>query len=380
MTAGEIAIVAAEASGDRIAALVARALLARGHRVHGLAGPAARAAGVQILADSARLGAMGLGDAAFHLPALASAVARLLARAVRRPPAAAILVNATELNQRLGRLLRARGIRVIWCVAPQVWAWRRGRINAVRGAMDRLAVILPFEEALWREAGVDARYVGHPAMEAKRIPRADLRARLGIRGDCRAIAVLPGSRAGEVKRLADPLAAAAARLIADGSAAAARMILAPGLDTRAAAIAEAIADRHGIEVTRGDPAEGAAPILGAFDAALCASGTASLEAAIAGCAPIVAYRLDRLSFAIARRLVRTPHIALPNVILGRRAFPELLQDEATPARIAAAGRDLLDRPGDTRAFAEEIRAALRPPSPATFGERVARLLDRDEAP
>jgi lipid-A-disaccharide synthase len=370
-----VAIVAGEASGDRIAALAARVILARGEPVFGIGGPACRVAGVEIVEGAERLAAMGVTDAVARLPALARALARLFDRARRSPPRAALLVNFTELNQRLGRLFRALGVRVLWCVAPQVWAWRPGRLHALRGAVDRLAVILPFEEALWRGAGVDARYVGHPSLDVPCPPRAELRARLGIDGEALAVAVLPGSRAGEIARLAAPLAEAAALLTADGTAHAARMILAPGLDPRARGLAEAIARREGVDPVDGDAEHGAAPLLGAFDAVLCASGTASLEAALAGAAPVVAYRLDPLSFAVARRLLRTPHIALPNVLLGRRAFPELVQGDVTPEAIASAARDLLARPADARSLADELRARLAPPSPLSFGERVAALLD-----
>jgi lipid-A-disaccharide synthase len=367
----EVLVVAGEPSGDRIAALVVRALAAHGIGAFGIAGPAARAAGVEIVADATSLAAMGLADVAARLPDLAGSVARLFARVRRDPPRAALLVNFTELNQRLGRLLRARGTRVLWCVAPQVWAWRPGRIAALHDAVDRLAVILPFEEALWQRAGYDARYVGHPSLDLPARDRAALRADLAIDAHARAVAVLPGSRAGEVLRLARPLAEAAALLAKEGAAA--RMILAPGLDPRARAAAIAAARAADLTVIEGDPDHGAAPLLGAFDVALCASGTASLEAALAAAAPVVAYRLDPLAFALARRLVRTPHIALPNVLLERRAFPELLQDEVTPSRIAAAARVLLaDRAAERTAA--ELHRVLAPPSAAPFGARVADLL------
>jgi lipid-A-disaccharide synthase len=370
----EVLVVAGEASGDRIAALAAAVLVARGARCFGVGGPACRAAGLEIVADTAGLGAMGLADVVVALPALAAAGARLLARTRRAPPRAALLVNFTEGNQRLGRLLRARGTRVLWCVAPQVWAWRAGRIQALHGAVDRLAVILPFEEALWRDAGYDARYVGHPALDAPAVDRDVLRARLGLGRDARAVAVLPGSRVGEALRLARPLCEAAARLVADGSVDAARLLLAPGLAPRARAVAEAAARAAGVAVVEGDPVHGAAPLLGAFDVSLCASGTASLEAALAAAAPVVAYRLDPLAHAVARRLVRTPHIALPNVLLERRAFPELLQREVTAPRLAEAARGLLARPDEARRLAAELRARLGPPSPASFGHRLADLL------
>ncbi len=370
-----VLIVAGEASGDRIASLAARALAARGASLFGLGGPACRAAGVELVADGSGLGAMGLRDVVERLPRLASALVRLLDRVRRRPPRAALLVNATELNQRLGPLLRRAGVRVLWCVAPQVWAWRPRRIEALRGACDRLAVILPFEEALWRRAGYDARYVGHPSLDVPERPRDELRAALGIAGDATAIAVLPGSRAGEVRRLVDPLSAAAAQLVRSGAATTARMIVARGMEARAAALARESADRAGIPVIEGDPEHGAAPLLGAFEAALSASGTASLEAALAGAAPVVTYRMDRLSFAVARRLVRTPHIALANVLLGRRAYPELVQDDVTPARIADAARALLDRRDASLAAASELHATLSIPGGASFGERVATSLE-----
>ena len=375
MSEREVLIVAGEASGDRIASLAAHALAQRGASLFGLGGPACRAAGVALVADGSSLGAMGLGDVATRLPRLASAVLRLLARVRRRPPRAALLVNATELNQRLGPLLRRAGVRVLWCVAPQVWAWRPRRIEALRGACDRLAVILPFEETLWKQAGYDARYVGHPSLDVPHLPRNDLRIALGIDRDATAVAVLPGSRAGEVRRLAEPLCAAATRLLRGGEATTARMIVARGMDPRAAALAVEIAGRAGIPVIEGDPDHGAAPLLGVFDVTLCASGTASLEAALAGAAPVVTYRLDRLSFAVARRLVQTPHIALPNVLLGRRAYPELVQDEVTEARIEGAARDLLQRRAASHAAASELHAQLTVAGPASFGERVAASLE-----
>lgn len=369
-----VLVVAGEASGDRIAGLAAAALARGGVRCFGIGGPACRAAGVETIADTGRLGAMGLGDVAGRLPAIAAAGLRLLARVRHAPPRAALLVNFTELNQRLGRLLRARGTRVLWCVAPQVWAWRAGRLRTLHGAVDRLAVILPFEEGLWRGAGYDARYVGHPALEAPAEDRGVVRGRLGIAAGARAVAVLPGSRAGEVRRLAGVLCEAAARLVAEGSVDAARVILAPGLEARARGIAEAAARAAGIAVVGGDAAHGAAGMLGGFDVSLCASGTASLEAALAGAAPVVAYRMDGLAFAVARRLVRTPHIALPNVLLGRRAFPELVQDEVTVGRVAEAARGVLGRSGEAPGLAEELRGGLVLQGRVPFGERVAGMM------
>jgi len=363
----EVLVVAGEASGDRIAALVARALAAHGVRCAGVGGAACRAAGVETFADTRELSAMGLADVAARLPVLAGALLRLAERVRRAPPRAALLVNFTELNQHLGRALRARGTRVLWCVAPQVWAWRPGRLQALRGATDRLAVILPFEQALWRDAGYDAVYVGHPSVGGSAPAPAPPSPR-------RALAILPGSRAGEIARLAAPLTEAGASLLASGAVTSACVLVAPGLASPSRLHLAMLARRAGLPLADAPAEGGATSLLAGFDASLCASGTASLEAALAGASPVVAYRLDRLAYAVARRLVRTPHIALPNVLLGRRAFPELVQGEVTPARLAASALPLLaDRPASLR-LAAELGAILAPPSPAPFGDRVAELM------
>ncbi len=368
MSAPEVLVVAGEPSGDRIAAAAASALASRGVRCFGLGGPACARAGVRLEADAVGTAAMGLGDVAVRAPAIAAAAARIAAAVRRSRPRAALLVSFTELNAVVGRVLRARGVPVLWCVAPQVWAWRAGRLRTLRGALDRLAVLFPFEEALWRGAGFDARYVGHPSVEAVGAARTS---------PTRAAAVLPGSRPGEVRRLASPLCEAAARLCAGGSIDRAALLLAPGLPASAEEVARAAAARFDVPVTETAPGAGAAPRLSSFDVALTASGTASLEAALAGAAPVVAYRIGRIAFALARRLVRVRDVALPNILLGRRAFPELLQEAAAAGPIAEAARALLDGPvasGEALAWTRELGAILAPPSPEPFGERVAALV------
>jgi len=368
-------VVAGEASGDRIAAEVLRALGSAEVRAFGIGGRGCRAAGMETLAETSDVAAMGTLDVLRKAPALGRSIASLIERVRRDPPRAALLVNFTELNARLGRALRRRGTRVLWAVAPQVWAWRAGRIRTLHDAVDTLAVVLPFEEPLWRDAGYDARFVGHPSAEAPRLPREVARARLGL-GSGRVACVLPGSRAGEITRLAPLFCEAASILMARGDVDEARVLVAPWLDARARGELEREARRAGVGITEADAAHGASPLLGAFDLALCASGTACLEAALAGLPTVIGYRVDPLTYALARRLVRTPHIGLPNVLLGRRAYPELLQDEATGRSFAAAAASLLQDEPKARAAADarELRELLRPPGPGTFGARVASLL------
>ncbi len=369
-------VVAGEASGDRIAAEVLRALGGAHVRAFGVGGRGCRAQGMETLADTSDVAAMGTLDVFRTLPALGQTIKELFRRVRESPPRAALLVNFTELNARLGRALRRRGTRVLWVVAPQVWAWRAGRIRGLHDAVDRLAVVLPFEEPLWRNAGYDARFVGHPSVEVERFSRERARDALGLGGG-RAVAVLPGSRAGEITRLAGHFCEAASILRARGDVEEARVLAAPWLDARARGVLEQAARRFGLKVAVADAEHGASPLLGAFDLALCASGTACLEAALAGLPTVIGYRVDPLTYALARRLVRSPHIGLPNVLLSRRAFPELLQDEATGPSLAAAASALRVEENLERAEADarELRVILAPPGPGTFGARVAALLD-----
>lgn len=364
-------VVAGEASGDRIAASVVRALRSE-HRelvVWGLGGAALEAEGAELLANLRHTTGMGTTELSSRLPALVRAIARLELSILRQPPRVALLVDATELNLRLGRQLRRMGTRVLYCVAPQLWAWRPGRLPRLRQAVDRLAVVLPFEEALFRAGGIDACYVGHPALDAPPLPGDLARSKLGL-GPGKAIALLPGSRPHEVRATLPTMIDALSLL----PSSAARLFLAPSLDATTRAFAETHAARAGIPTVSVDPHAGASPYLSAFDAAVVASGTATLECALAGTPPLTVYRVSRLTAFFARRLLRTPHVALPNILLGERRFPELLQDRFTPQAVADELSRLLADPDGHRRSAEELRTILRPGQEGTLGERAASLL------
>ena len=363
-------VVAGEASGDRAAAAVV------GHlpsvRAFGLGGPALASRGVELASDLRASTALGFGEAMARAWSIAQAW-RLLGKAIReKRPRAALLVDYTEFNARLASKLRAGGVPVVWYGAPQVWAWRSQRAAAFRDRVDRMAVILPFEEKLWRAAGVDAYYVGHPSMEIPMLGRDAARGTLGMTPYADAVAILPGSRPHEVRRLLEPMLDAYERVRSDRASVDARVLVASSLDhaTRAWMVA-ACAARH-VSLFDVDPHTGALGVLGGFQASLCASGTASLEAALAGAIPVVAYRVGLTTEVAARALLSTPHVALPNVLLGRKAFPELLQRDATASRIAAALADVLDRRDEFLTSCHEVKTVLgeaRTPSTA-----VARLL------
>jgi lipid-A-disaccharide synthase len=379
-TAGAVLLVSGEASGDRIAAGIARDLAAGGVRCFGMGGAASAASGVEIVADIRRSAAMGFTEVAARLPALALSFARLSVRMRGERPRAAVLVNYTEYNLLMGRRLRKMGVPVLWCVAPQVWAWRPARKAKVARAVDRMAVILPFEEAIWRKAGVDAHYVGHPALDGAQPSRSEARSRLGVDHAGPLVALLPGSRAHEARRLAPPMLAAIELLKKSLPHARARLLAAGSLDPRTLSWLRSEAKRSEVEVLEVDPREGASSHLAAFDAALVASGTATLESALAGATPVVVYRLSRVTAALARRMLRTPHVALPNVILGGPHYPELLQDQVEPRAMARHIEQVLDRRDAFVEKAGELRQRMSwsargsRPDGATSSQRVASLL------
>jgi lipid-A-disaccharide synthase len=340
----ELLVVCGEPSSDRAAAKVVAHL--PNARAFGLVGPACEAAGVEPLVPPERSAALGVLDVALRAGRIARAMASVRRAIDERKPAAALLVNYTEFNARLLAPLRRAGVRVVWYAAPQIWAWRPRRGTAIARGCDAMAVILPFEEALWRERGANARYVGHPALEIARRDRDPLRAELGLVGS--ALAILPGSRPAEVRRLLPAMIEAA-------SGREARVLLTRALDAKTRAwAAQRCIDMPIVETSAH---EGAAAVLGAFDVALCASGTASLECALAGVPPVVAYRVDPVAAFVAKHALTTKHVGLPNVLLGRRAFPELLQDDARADRMRAE-LGAIERDARAREACEEVRALL----------------------
>lgn len=363
----ELLVVAGEASGDRAAAHVVARLLeslqARNRKVDvfGLGGGALQAQGAELVADLRELTALGIGEVASKLGPIALAHARLVKLAEKRRPRAALLVNYTEFNVHLAKRLHANGIRVLWYVAPQVWAWRRERIDSIRKVIDRMAVILPFEEALWRSHGVDAHYVGHPSREVTSLARGPARAALGLTPYAPTIAILPGSRPHEVAAHLPVMLEAYESVRRDRASIDARVLIAASLDTRTREKAESLARALRIGIFRVDAYLGAMPVLGAFDAALCASGTATLEASLAHAVPVVAYHVGLLTELAARVFVKTPYLALPNVLLGRQAFPEVVQRDLRPDKLAAALADVLDRKSELVRSCVEVERVLGPP-------------------
>jgi lipid-A-disaccharide synthase len=328
-------VVAGEASGDAMAAPVVARL---GLPTFGLGGSALRAAGAELCGDLSQFTAMGFGAVVGRSPLITLAAIRIVREVRRRDPAVALLVGYSEFNRLLGAWLRTRGVRVLWYGAPQIWAWRSGRAASIAAACDRMAVILPFERELWQRHGVDAHYVGHPVLERSAPTRSEVRERFGLTPYAEYVALLPGSRPHELQQHLRPMVLAAGLIRAERGALDARVILAPSLDVKTRQFARRWSSSLGVSVL-----ETTAPaVLPAFDVAIAASGTVTLECAVAAVPPVIVYKTPPLTHWMARRLVRVPHVGLPNILLGARVFPELLQDQVTPERMGAACTRLLE--------------------------------------
>ncbi|MBM4218724.1 MAG: lipid-A-disaccharide synthase [Gammaproteobacteria bacterium] len=342
-----IGLVAGESSGDNLGAALIEAIAARapGTRFVGVAGPRMQAAGCERVADAHELAVMGLFEVLHHLPRLLSLRRRVRAVMRELKPDVFVGIDAPEFNLGLAADLHEAGLRTVQYVSPQVWAWRRGRAGRMARYLDLVLCLLPFEQAVYDEAGLAAIFVGHPlADQLPLTPDAgSARRELGIEPEARVVAILPGSRTGEVARLADDFAGTAAWLAARR----------PGV-AFVAALADA-ATRATFEVALRRRAPGVAvrvvegqtqAALNAADVVLVASGTATLETLLCKRPMVVAYRLGGLTAFLLRGLglLKAPFFAQPNLLAGRQVVPELAQGEVTPERLGAELERWLDAP------------------------------------
>lgn len=355
MTEPVLLVAAGEASGDAMAA----AVLARlGVPATGMGGPAL-GAHAELIVRYDRMAAMGLGPVLRMAPHLAAAFARLWAEARRFRPRAALLVGFSEFNLRLGRRLRTLGVRVLWYAPPQIWAWRPERGPRAVLACDAMAVVLPFELAPWQELGALAVYVGHPALELERPDRTLARHRMGLGPGDRLVAVLPGSRAHEVTRLLPTLLSAVQRLRQRQPCLQAHWFVAPSLPAEVISWAAEQARRAQVGVTAISVG-----LLPAADVALVCSGTATVECALCNVPPVVVYRTGAVAAAAARALVRVSMVGLPNLVLGERVFPELLQRAVSAPRVAECAERILQEPELHQRACQRVWHALAGPAGA----------------
>jgi len=387
-----IALVAGEASGDNLGAALMAAIRERvpGARFVGIPGPRMREAGCEALASSDELALMGLAEILRHLPRLIRLRRRMVRELVARTPAVFIGIDAPEFNLGLAKKLKSRGIATVQYVSPQVWAWRQGRVRGIAAACDRILCLLPFEPAFYAAHGVNARFVGHPLADQFPLEpdRAAAREALGIAPAAKVVAILPGSRLGEVSRLAAPFIATAAWLRARRAD---LQFVAP-----LATVATRVCFETELEAARrSDPAGAASAaaltikvldgqsrlVLAAADVVLLASGTATLETLLTRRPMVVAYKLAPLTAFLLRRLglVKVQYFAQPNLLVGREVVPEFFQEAVTPEALGAAVLRWLEQPADLAALEDSfatVHRELRRGGAGLAAEAVLELLPR----
>jgi lipid-A-disaccharide synthase len=342
-----IGIVANEVSGDMLGAAVVRELRRRmpDARFVGVAGPRMQQAGCETLVDMERLSVMGLTEVIRHLRELLRIRRELARHFLAHRPDVFIGVDAPDFNLGLERQLRSAGIHTVHLVSPTVWAWRAGRVKGIRRAVDLMLCIFPFEEEFLRRHGVPARYVGHPL--ADEIPlsvdRAAARAALGLPVEGQVIAILPGSRAGEVENLAQPFLRTAVRCHEERPG---LRFVTPLVNARLRRIFEAAVAREaqGLPITLVDGRS--RDVLAASDVVLTASGTATLEGLLLKRPMVVGYRVHPITYHLVKqlRLVKVPYVAMANLLAGRGLAPEFIQGRCRPDLLAPALLALLDDP------------------------------------
>ena len=332
---------AGEASGELYAAGVVSRLrqIYPGASFSGCAGPRLRALNVRPVVDAAALSVVGLAEVLRHLPRIHREYRKLVRFAAAHRPHAALLADSPDFHLRVARHLKRLGVPVFYLVAPQVWAWRPGRVKLIRALVDKLFCLFPFEESWFRDRGVDATYIGHPlaALVRRQTPREEFFERHGLIKDRKTVVLLPGSRAGEVQRHVPALIETAARL-RQKFALNVVLATAPGFPSeRALATFREPLRALSIQVIENETWDG----IGHAELALAASGTVTIEAAVLGTPMVTFYKVNPLSWWAGRRLVKVPFLSMVNLIAERQIVPELIQDEMTPARLAGAAEELL---------------------------------------
>lgn len=376
---------AGEASGDLYASELALELLRRRPqlRLFGCAGPRMRSAGVRAVVRAESLAVVGLVEVVAHIPRIYREFRKLLAAARRDPPAVAVLTDSPDFHLRVARKLHARGVPVIYLVAPQVWAWRKDRLPLMRRVLTRLLCIFPFEESFFLQHGVNARYIGHPL--ARRIrastAREEFFREFGLQPGVPLVVLLPGSRRGEALRHLPHLVGAAA-LMAEQSPV--QFVLPASANTGQAFFEEHIFRERktfsAIQVIEGRSWDAIAHA----DLALAASGTVTVECALLGTPLVTFYKVSQLSWYLGKLLVRVPFYSMVNLIAGRRLVPELMQRECHAQGLAAAATRLLQDDGareSMRAGLAQVRAVLQSDRDPieTAADEVMRILALVEA-
>lgn len=367
--------VAGELSGDAHGGALLSALGTRlpGLEAWGIGGPRMREAGLQPEFPLEVMQVHGLLEVVRHLPRLYRVLWRLEATLDARRPDALLLIDYPGFNLKLAAAARRRGIPVFFYCSPQVWAWRGGRIRSIARAVDHMIVLFPFEAELYRQAGVRASFLGHPlvGLEAEEAEVDALRERLGLGAEETVVAVMPGSRPSELQRNLPVLLESIRRIQARGYAA--RFLL-PLAGTLHPEQARAMVRESGAPVEVLEHAF--LPLLKLAHLGLVASGTATLQVAMAGIPFLVVYRVSPLTFFLARRFAYVQHIAMVNILARREVVPELLQADFTPERVADAFLALAGDPArQARLRADLLATTAQLGEPGAYGRAADYILE-----
>jgi lipid-A-disaccharide synthase len=362
----EVLIIVGEASGDLHASGFAAALkrLRPDLTLTGVGGARMENAGVTLLERSDRMAVMGFVEVVRQVPRHYALLSSLKRRLRSGSVALLVVIDYPGFNMKLAAAAAAAGVPVLYYITPQVWAWGAGRLAELSRIVTRAAPILPFEESLLRSHGINATFVGHPLLDriGEMPERAEARRMLGLKDSDEVLALFPGSRAQEIDRHLDDFVRTAKILEAKR----------PGLRVVVSAASTVTIDPARCPYPRVPSAS--FTVLRAADAALCKSGTTTLEAAVAGCPLVVGYKTSPWTYAIARRVVKIPHIGLVNVVAGREVAPEFVQNAFVPERVAQALEPLLGRTDPRRAAMldalADVRSKLGTPGAA---DRVAAI-------
>jgi lipid-A-disaccharide synthase len=376
---------AGEASGDMYAARLAIALKQRlDVALFGMGGPQMRAAGVEIITDYSEVSVVGITEVLKRLPSLRRAMGRLVDEAGLRRPPLAILTDFPGFHLRLARKLRSKGVRNVYYICPQFWAWRPWRVNLVRRRFTLALCIFPFEERFYGDAGVPVKFIGHPLVGNVKptLTREEFCKKYGLIEGGTVITILPGSRRGEIAHHV-PILVDAMEEIRSASGGKLQIVLAvaPGLNL------EQLKAMFPVEWQVKFVGQDTYNAVAAADLAIVSSGTATVETALLGKPMIVVYRLSPLTARLAKPLVRTRYFSMVNLIAGRAVVPELIQDDFTPQRVAEEAAKLLSPSEEGKRHVvemcrglAEVRELLGPPGAVErAADAIAALLQAGQS-
>jgi len=375
-----VLLVAGETSGDQLGAGLVQALRQRfpGASFAGIGGDAMRAAGMETWHDASELAVMGLAEVLRHLPRLLCLRRQFRERGLAWQPDVVVGIDAPDFNLPVERWFKQRGIATVHYVSPSVWAWREKRAGKIGASADRVLCLFPMEPPIYARHGVDARFVGHPMADAMPLQpdRAAARAALGLPDNMPVLAVLPGSRMGEIQRLGETFLAAAWKVCESVPN---LHVVVPAANARCRELLQQQLSASPLPLRRSHLVEGRArEVLAAADVVLLASGTATLETMLSKRPMVVGYKVAPLTYRIVKALglLKVDRYALPNVLAGEDLAPELMQDDCTPDALAAAVLRWFQEPAAAAVLQpryQELHRQLRQDASASAAEAIATL-------